>query len=608
MGDKDETRNLILAVALSMLVLIGWYAIFPPPEPQPIPQQTAGQPAEQATQPGGTAPGTQTAGGGASAPAGPVVALTRDGALAQTDRIPVRTPTISGSISLRGGRIDDVHLDDYRETIDPGSDTVVLLNPTGGPSPYYVIYGWLPTPQGSPGPLPGPSTEWTLEEGTELTPGSDVVLAWENGAGLTFRRRMAVDDQYMFTVTQTVENATGTTVNLAPYAYIARRSRPEIQGFWILHEGAVAGLDGELTELDYDELLELPPNSLEGGRAQPVGVNQNGWLGFTDKYWMTTLVGGPGQSFDAIFKSIPQQAEFRTEMRMPVLTVGAGETAEASTRLFAGAKEVRTIQAYQDQLNIQIFEDSVDWGWFYFLTKPLFFLMMWLNDFIGNMGWSIIALTFIVKAALFPLSYKAYVSMSQMKALQPEMEKLKERCGDDKQRMQKELMELYKKEKVNPAMGCIPILLQIPIFFSFYKVLFVTIEMRHAPFIGWIDDLSAPDPSSWMTAFGLFPWDIPVFLSIFSIGVFPILMGISMWIQQKLNPAPTDPTQAMVFAYLPWVFMFMLGQFESGLVIYWTANNVITIIQQYAIMRSQGVDVDLLGNIKASFKKKRPQE
>jgi YidC/Oxa1 family membrane protein insertase len=334
-------------------------------------------------------------------------------------------------------------------------------------------------------------------------------------------------------------------------------------------------------------------------------VQRNGWLGFTDKYWMTVLAPAPEQQFDAIYKAIPRTTpEFRTEMRMPVMSVGAGERAEMQTRIFSGAKEVETIRDYESELGIVRFEDSVDWGWFYFLTKPLFTVLHWLNGLIGNMGWAIIGLTFIIKAILFPLAYKSYVSMSKMKALQPEMEKIKERAGDDKQKLQQEMMALYKKEKVNPASGCLPILLQIPIFFSLYKVLFVTIEMRHAPFIGWIEDLSAPDPTSWMNLFGLLPYEIPGFLAIFSIGIYPILMGISMWLQQKLNPAPTDPTQQMIFAWMPWVFMFLLGQFAAGLVIYWLTNNIITILQQYIIMRSQGVEVDFFGNIKKSLKRK----
>ena len=600
MGDKDDSRNLILAVALSMLVIIGWYAIFPPPEPVPPAEQPAAEGTVDPAAPGGVDAATAAAGG---------AVLPRDAALGRTSRIEIATPSVTGSISLTGGRFDDLHLSDYRESLDPGADTVILLNPTQAPDPYFAVYGWLRTQDGNPGPLPGPGTEWTVERGGVLTPESPVTLAWDNGAGLVFRREIAVDDKYMFTVTQSVENTTGEPVSIAPYGYVARRGEPETAGFFILHEGALGIFDGELSEVDYDDLLDLPPNTLEGGRVRAVGVNENGWLGFTDKYWMTVLAPKPGQPFDAIYKAIPGAVpEFRTEMRLPVVTVAPGSRAESTTYLFSGAKEVATIRGYQDTLGIVRFEDAVDWGWFYFLTKPLFTLLAWFYGILGNMGWAIIALTVLIKAILFPLAYKSYVSMSRMKALQPEMEKLKERCGDDRQRMQKEMIELYRKEKVNPASGCLPILLQIPVFFALYKVLFVAIEMRHAPFVGWIDDLSAPDPSTWMTLFGLFPWEIPAFLTIFSIGVFPIFMGITMWLQQKLNPAPTDPTQAMIFAWLPWVFMFMLGQFAVGLVIYWTANNTLTIIQQSTIMRSQGVNVDLFGNIKKSFKRKPKTE
>jgi len=608
MGGSDETKNLILAVVLSMGVILGWYALFPP-EPPP-PQEP---PAEQAAtgesgDPTVADPDQTGTAASQSAAAGPRVAMPRDAALARSERVEIDTPAVTGTLSLTGGRLDDLHLDKYRESLAPGADTVTLLNPTGAPHPYFVVYGWLRTATGDPGPLPGPGTPWQVESGKRLTPDTPVTLVWENGAGLTFRRRLAIDEDYMLTVTQSVDNVTGQPVSIAPYGYVARRGTPETRGFWILHEGAVGTFDGELSEVDYDDMLDLQPNSLEGGRVQAIAVQENGWLGFTDKYWMTVLAPKPGQPFDAIYKAIPgARPEYRTEMRLPVRTVPAGGSTEITTNLFSGAKEVATIREYQAELGIAKFEDAVDWGWFYFLTKPIFTLLAMINGVIGNMGWSIIALTFLVKAILFPLAYKSYVSMSRMKALQPEMEKIKERAGDDKQRMQKEMMELYKKEKVNPASGCLPILLQIPIFFSLYKVLFVTIEMRHAPFILWIDDLSAPDPTSFMNLFGLLPYEIPAILQIFSIGVFPILMGVTMWLQQKLNPAPTDQTQRMIFAWMPWVFMFLLGRFASGLVIYWTANNVITFLQQYLIMRSQGVNVDILGNIKASLKKKKPE-
>ncbi|MEM9099149.1 MAG: membrane protein insertase YidC [Pseudomonadota bacterium] len=601
--NSEDTRNMIMAIALSMAVIFAWQLFFAPPPPEPTTVQqtgstaTGGDPSVQLNLPDDQ----------------PALALDRDGALAQNERIKVENASVWGSISLKGGRLDDLHLSDYRETLDPGSDTVTLLNPTGGPHPYYATYGWLRTADGNTGKLPNPNTEWELESGTVLSPGSDITLKWENDTGLIFRRTYGIDDKYMFTVTQSLENTTGEPVTLAPYGYVARRDLPDLQQLWILHEGAVGKVDDELILHTYSSFEDLPANALEGGNAEAIAVQNNGWVGLTDKYWLTALIPTPGTSFDSVYKYIPgnttRRVEYRAEMRLPLVTVDAGASASIETMYFAGAKEYVTLDEYETSKGIVDFHMAIDWGWFYFLTKPLFRLLLWVNGIIGNMGWAIIGLTFLVKAVLLPLAYKSYVAMSRMKQLQPEMEKIKERVGDDKQKMQVEMMELYKKEKVNPAAGCLPILLQIPIFFSLYKVFFVAIEMRHAPFIGWIKDLSAPDPSSWMNLFGALPYDVPEpgvgLLGLFSIGIYPILMGITMWMQQKLNPAPTDPTQAMVFAWMPWVFMFMLGTFSSGLVIYWVANNTITFIQQYAIMRSQGVNVDFFGNVAASFKKRK---
>jgi YidC/Oxa1 family membrane protein insertase len=371
--------------------------------------------------------------------------------------------------------------------------------------------------------------------------------------------------------------------------------------------------DGRLHEFGYSDMLDLARDPAEGGPAERLPVEGNGWLGFTDKYWLAAMAGGPDTPFTAVFRAVETASGpvFQSDMRQPTITVAPGATEAASSFLFAGAKDTRLLQAYERDLGIDGLINAVDWGWFFFLTKPIFQLLMIVNDLIGNMGWSIIALTFIIKAVLFPLAWKSFVSMSKMKQLQPEMEKLKERCGDDKQKLQQEMIALYRKEKVNPASGCLPILLQIPIFFSLYKVFFVTLELRHAPWIGWIEDLSAPDPTSWMNLFGLLPFGteaIPPFLALLSIGVLPIVMGVTMWMQQKLNPAPTDPIQAQIFAIMPFMFMFLLGTFASGLVLYWIANNVITFSQQYAIMRSQGVQVDFLGNVKRTFKRRKPAE
>ncbi len=370
----------------------------------------------------------------------------------------------------------------------------------------------------------------------------------------------------------------------------------------------VGAADGTLQLTTWNGLEDLAFDPAEQANAASFPVAENGWIGFTDHYWMSTLAAQPGQSFTAVTKFNPGSNTSQTDMRLPVMAVAPGAAAEVSTWLFAGAKEWATIRDYQRDKGILQFVDSIDWGWFFFLTKPIFMALHYLNQLLGNMGLAIISLTVIIKALLFPLAYKSYVSMSKMKALQPEMEKIKEQTGDDRMKMQQEVMALYKREKVNPAAGCLPILLQIPIFFSLYKVIFVTLELRHAPFFGWIKDLSAPDPSSILNLFGLLPWAAPgpeSLLFILSIGVWPVLMGISMWLQMKLNPAPTDATQAMIFAWMPWIFMFMLGTFASGLVIYWVANNMITFTQQYLIMRSQGVNPNVLGNILSGLKRTR---
>ena len=440
-----------------------------------------------------------------------------------------------------------------------------------------------------------------------------MTLRWDNGAGLIFRQTIAVDPNYMFAVTQSVENTTGAEIRLAPYGIIARHGTPpDLKNFYILHEGAILVADGQLTELKYKALRDLEPNPAEGGAAAEVTqVAENGWIGFTDHYWMSTLVAPPGQAFTAVAKYTAATDTFQTDMRLPAVAVAPGASASAETWLFAGAKEWALLRDYQNQKHIDRFVDAIDWGWFFFLTKPIFIVLHEVHKLIGNMGLAIIGLTFVIKLILFPLAYKSFVSMSKMKGLQPEMEKIKERVGDDRMKMQQEMMALYKREKVNPAAGCLPILLQIPIFFSLYKVIFVTIELRHAPFFGWIRDLSAPDPTSWMNLFGLLPWAAPdhtSLLGIVSIGVWPIVLGLSMWLQQKLNPTPTDKTQAMIFTWMPWIFMFMLGSFASGLVIYWVANNTITFVQQYTIMRSQGVQPNVLGNILGAFKRTRKVE
>ncbi|WP_341214231.1 membrane protein insertase YidC [uncultured Limimaricola sp.] len=593
----DQNKNLILATVLSLVVILGWFLIFPPEEQAPSPDF------DEVSTAAVEAPGTgDTPLPGTTAQAAPQEQ--------EAPRVAIETPELTGSLSLRGGRIDDLSLVEYNETLDPESPLVRLLSPVGTDTPYYAVWGWAPV-GGTSTPLPGPDTLWTLESGETLTPDSPVTLAWDNGEGLVFRRTVSVDDRFMFDVEQTVENTGDTTVSLAPYGFVARHGQPDTQNFFILHEGLVRMTDGTLEEIKYKNMDDLDADPRGAGRVDVAEVSENGWTGFTDKYWMTTLIPEPGTPFRSVVRYTEGSEIYQTDSVSPALEVAPGATVSSDTRLFAGAKEWEAIRSYQNDGGIEGFVDSIDWGWFFFLTKPIFMLLHFLNGLIGNMGWSIVALTLILKAIVFPLAYRSYVSMARMKELQPQMEALKEQSGDDRQKLQQGMMKLYKENKVNPASGCLPILIQIPIFFSLYKVIFVTIELRHAEWFGWIRDLSAPDPSSILNLFGLLPFAAPEpssFLAIISLGILPILLGISMWLQQKLNPAPADPTQKMVFAWMPWVFMFMLGNFASGLVIYWITNNTVTFVQQYAIMRSHGAKPDVFGNIKSGLSRKKAAE
>ena len=603
---NDQNKNLILATGLSFVVILCWFLIFPPEEP-PIEPTLPDVPIS-------TDPAVPDL-GVASLP--PVVGSSADDpglgldaqaeAVSVATRIPIETPSITGSVSIVGGRLDDLSLLNYKETLDEDSENVRLFSPAGQGAAYYSLFGWAPGPSLNNAEVPGPGTPWSIEVGSTLSPDNPVTLVWNNGAGLTFRRTIAVDESYMFYVTQSVSNDGNETVRMAPYGLIARHGEPDVQGFFILHEGVVRMSDGELQEIDYSDVPDLTYDARERGNIETLDVQQGGWVGFTDKYWMATLIPTPGQPFKSVAKYTEASDIYQTEARMPTVEVHPGGSASVETMLFAGAKEWDAIRGYEQSFGIDRFIDSIDWGWFFFLTKPIFMLLRWINNLIGNMGWAIIGLTLVIKAFLFPLAYKSYVSLAKMKELQPELAKLKEKVGDDKKRMQQEMMAYYKTHKINPASGCLPILPQIPIFFSLYKVIFVTIEMRHAPFIWWLKDLSAPDPTSILNLFGVLPWSPPdpaSLLSLISLGVLPILLGVTMWLQQKLNPAPTDPTQAAIFAWLPWIFMFMLGRFASGLIIYWIANNTITFVQQYAIMRTQGVRPDVLGNIRAGIQKK----
>ena len=601
----DQNKNLILATVLSFLVIMVWFVLFPPPETVVDPN----------------AP-TVTAAQGVTPPAADqalAAATPAPDPSAEAPRLTIDTPSLRGSISLLGGRIDDLELKQYKQTLEPGSDIVRLLSPVGQENAYYALFGWGPAGQLEFSDVPGANTEWMPAGGGTLAPGQPVTLLWNNGKGLEFQRDISVDDEFMFTVTDTVKNLGTAEARMFPYGIVARHGVPtDLESFFVSHEGVIGRADGTLEEVKYKDVAKLPFVEREGAQAETVQATTDGWIGFTSKYWMTILIPEQGKPFSSVTKYVGSADIYQTEIRQPVVSIAPGASATTSSRVFAGAKEWETIRTYQNEggftagaLPIGGFIDAIDWGWFFFLTKPIFAVLHWLHAVIGNMGLAIIALTFILKLLVLPLAYKSYVSMARMKELQPEMEALKERAGDDKQMMQREMMKLYKDKKVNPAAGCLPILIQIPIFFSLYKVIFVTIELRHSPFFGWLKDMSQPDPSSLYNLFGLFPWDSPPtgsLLHLIFIGALPILLGISMWLQQKLNPAPADPVQQQIFAYMPWIFMFMLGGFASGLVVYWITNNMITFAQQYMIMRSHGHKPDLFGNIKSGFKKKPAAE
>ncbi len=581
--DAQNTKNLILAMVLSFLVLFGWTLLFPPPEISDQPGITENEPLDSLEK----------------SDQDKLIPSVSESAVATltASRVGINTKRLSGSIWLKGGRIDDLQLNDYKTSLMDEALEVTLLQ-----KDYLIHYGWQDNSKITEKlDLPGPNTIWKLVSGTELTERTPIKLKWDNGKGLAFERVIEIDKNYMFKITQTVINSSNNSYQLQPYGVIQRNGRPDTIGFFILHEGVVEMSDKTLNEITYKKMTK------EG----ILSSNKTEWAGFTDKYWMTTLIAEPGKFFNSKKEFNSDQNRYLIEMKLGTQEINPNSRGSITTFLFAGAKEVSTIKYYEKNLEIYNFIDSVDWGWFFFLTKPIFNLLEIFNNYIGNMGWSIILLTLFMKTLLLPLAYKSFVSMSKLKKLQPEMEKIKERAGDDRVKLQQEMMNLYKTQKVNPAAGCLPILLQIPIFFSLYKVLFVTIEMRHAPFIGWIKDLSAPDPTSFLNLFGLLPYSTPGPESIFgiiSIGVYPILMGVTMWMQQKLNPTPTDKTQAMIFAWMPWIFMFMLGQFSSGLVIYWVANNTIQFIQQYLIMTSQGVRPDVFGNILDSIRSIKPDK
>ncbi|GAC1328430.1 MAG: membrane protein insertase YidC [Beijerinckiaceae bacterium] len=608
----QDPKNLILAIGLSLLVIIGWQYFYAGPqiEKQRQAQSQLQQPPAAApngsTKPSpnaiapGPVPGAAPPPNAGIAPTSPQAVLSREAALAESPRIAIDTKSLSGSIALKGGRIDDVVLKGYRETVDPSSPNIVLLSPSGSPEPYYAEWGFVPQP-GQTVDLPKSDTLWRADS-NRLVAGQPVNLTFDNGAGLIFHRTISVDDQYMFTVTQSVENKGTDPVTLYPYELISRHGKPVVSGYAVLHEGFVGVVgDSGVKETTYDG-IEKETQSVQ----QLNGTG--GWLGFTDKYWATAVIPDQNVPVQGRFLSSGTSAKtYQVDTQSEAKTIAPGATLAVNSRLFAGAKISGMLDNYESSLGIKKFDLMIDWGWFYFITRPMFKLIDFIYHFVGNFGLAILCVTFLVKLAFFPLANRSYMSMARMKAMQPQMKALQERYKDDRTKQQQELMALYKREKINPVAGCLPVIIQIPVFFSLYKVLFVTIEMRQAPFFGWIRDLSQPDPTNIFTLFGLVPYDpthLPLIGHFLWLGIWPLLMGVSMFIQMKMNPEPADPVQKQMFAWMPVIFTFMLGSFPAGLVIYWTWNNLLSVAQQGFIMRRAGVKFELWDNLASAFRRK----
>ena len=565
-----DTRNIILATALSVGILLLWSVYFaPPPIPNEIPTTQQSENIEK----------DDDLGLGSLEDTLEIIeedeVLSVEDSISDSPRIEINTPGISGSIRLNGLIIDDITLKSYRETLDEKSDNIRFLSPLKTGNGHEVSFGWIQAKK-SDFDIPNRNTQWSLVGNNKILDlNNSLNFEWKNETGQTFQSTIELDDEYLFKITQKIINngSNGVIVNNA--AKITRESTPVMSGMFILHEGLVGVLNEELEQIDYDDLAEDKVYNFD---------SQNGWLGFTDKYWLTALIPEQGKSFKGIFSYDKNyNAYFRSQ---DAVIVNAGDSYQTSSNIFIGAKEAEVIDAYQEEYGYYNFDLSIDWGWFYFLTKPLFYIIYYLFELTGNFGVAIIILTAMTRILFFPLANWSFVSMAKMKKLQPEMTRLKELHKDDRQQQQQALMALYKKEKVNPVSGCLPILIQIPFFFAIYKMLFVSLEMRHAPFFGWIQDLSAKDPTTIFNLFGLIPWDPPSFMVI---GVWPILMGLTMWIQQKLNPAPPDPVQAKIFMFFPFFITILLSQFAAGLVIYWTTNNLLSIIQQWIITRRVNV-------------------
>ena len=608
---SEDTRNLFLAIALSVLVMAAWQYFYAGPLYQREHQsqmqannsapKTEAEPGAPPATPGASLPAAASPPGGPTATAAGTVSEV----LAASSRVTIDTPSIGGSIDLKGGKIDDITLKDYRETIDPKSPNIRLFSPPGAPNAYWAETGFV---SAAGAKTPNLDTVWTADRKT-LTVDQPVTLTWDNGAGLVFKRVIAIDDKYMFTITDSAVNSGTAPATMQAFGLILRHGRPNVAGYSVLHEGFVGVITGGGAS---QVALTLPVQEVtyaaiekDTGRARAY-QGDGGWLGFTDKYWGSAVIPDQTAPIEARFSAsgTVQPVDYQADFLGKEQTVEPGASIETKTRVFAGAKEVSTIDNYESNLGIKKFSLMIDWGWFWMITMPMFRLLDAIYKVVGNFGVAILIVTVLVKLAFFPLANRSYQSMAKMKMIQPKIAALKELYPDDRAKQQQEQMELFKREGVNPVAGCLPMVIQIPVFFALYKVIFITIEMRHAPFFGWIRDLSAPDPTNVFTLFGLIPWDptaLPVFGHFLALGIWPLIMGVSMFFQMKMNPEPADPVQKSMFAWMPVIFTFMLGTFPAGLVIYWTWNNSLTVIQQYYIMTKAGVKVELWDNLTKLF-------
>ena len=567
----NEQRNLYLAIGISIAIIIFFQILLPTQPIQPPPQEES-ETFEPATSIDGQS--------------NQIVETikSREDVLRTTNRVSFKNSSIEGSINLKGAIIDDLILSKYKTSLEPESNKIQLLLPDGTANPYYIETGWKEL-KNTNIDLPNLDTEWESDS-LNLTPTNPISLTWTNNQNVTFKVNYTIDDEYMFSITQEIINNGNKNVEVFPYRLIKRINTPDTINFFILHEGLISLINDELLEKNYDDIAEDCTSSLQTKKSFCDNKSQGGWLGFTDKYWMSALIPNPDQSINVNYRHGNNGRDsYRAGYVGQIFNITPKNSLSYDGRLFVGAKKLDILSSYDEKLSVPRFTDAIDWGWFSFLTKPVSYAINWFYGYAGNFGLAIIAFTILMRLILFPLAQASFKSMAKMKKLQPDMQRLKETYPNDRQKMQQELMALYKREGANPVAGCLPILVQIPIFFSLYKVLFVTIEMYHAPFYGWIHDLSAPDPLGLMTLFGIIPWNVPPILSIIDIGILPIFMGFTMWLQQKLNPAPADPTQARIFALLPFVFTFVLAGFAAGLVLYWSVNNILSIAQQWFIQR-----------------------